>query len=121
MLRAGRRNHFHATALLPIPPMATTHNTRLPTGRVAHSVNNPSSVRRPTNATLITEALSVAAFGAVYYAVEEVVAAGDSDWLRLLGLGAAGIAWYAVRAFLRSLIAVEGEGDDRVVTLAAGG
>lgn len=67
------------------------------------------SVRRPTNATLFTEALSVAAFGAVYYAVEEIVAAGDSDWLRLLGLGAAGIAWYAVRAFLRSLIAVERE------------
>lgn len=67
------------------------------------------SARRPTNATLITEALSVAAFGAVYYAVEEVVAAGDSDWLRLLGLGAAGIAWYGVRAFLRSLIGVERE------------
>jgi hypothetical protein len=67
------------------------------------------SRRRPTNATLITEALSLAAYGTVYFTVAELVAAGDSDWLRLLALAAAGAVWYSVRAFLQSLIGVERE------------
>ena len=57
----------------------------------------------------VSEALALAAFGGVFYGVEAIFRTQGqvSDWSQLFGVAAAGIAWYVVRAFLRSLVGFE--------------
>ena len=57
----------------------------------------------------VAETLALAAFGGVFYAVEAVFQANGraNEWTQLLAVAAAGIAWYVVRAFLRSLVGFE--------------
>ena len=57
----------------------------------------------------VSEALALAAFGGVFYGVEAIFRTHGqvSDWSQLFGVAAAGIAWYVVRAFLRSLVGFE--------------
>jgi len=57
----------------------------------------------------VSEALALAAFGGVFYGVEAIFHANGQrgDWAQLLTVAAAGIAWYVVRAFLRSLVGFE--------------
>ena len=57
----------------------------------------------------VAETLALAAFGGVFYAVEAVFQANGraDEWTQLLAVAAAGIAWYVVRAFLRSLVGFE--------------
>ena len=62
---------------------------------------------RPSGSVLIAEALAVAAFAAVYYAVEGALAAGDSNALRLVALATGAVVWYTVRAVLQSLVGVD--------------
>lgn len=57
----------------------------------------------------VAETLALAAFGGVFYAVEAVFQANGraDEWTQLLAVAAAGIAWYVVRAFMRSLVGFE--------------
>ena len=68
------------------------------------------ALRREENVVLSSyfaaEALGLAAFGSTFYVTREAVdlVTMDEDWSTLAALLVAGGVWYAVRAFLRSLV-----------------
>jgi hypothetical protein len=72
------------------------------------------SRRRYGSARFVSDMFALVAFGLVFYALEDLAAsnlvASDgtlSDWWRLFALGGGGLAWYAVRALLKSLVGLE--------------
>ena len=73
------------------------------------------AVRRESGVVLsshfVSEALGLAAYGLVFYVVRAALdsASLDTDWATLAAIVAGGIAWYATRAFLRSLVGLERE------------
>ena len=64
-------------------------------------------------ARFISDMLALLAFGAVYYGITGLATIDPDvnpalfDWWRLFALATGGIAWYAVRALLQSLVGLE--------------
>ncbi len=73
------------------------------------------SARSEGSARFLSDLLAVVAYASVYYVMVDFVALdpeanpGLFDWWQLFALGAGGVAWYAVRAFLQSLVGLERE------------
>lgn len=73
------------------------------------------SARSEGSARFLSDLLAVVAYASVYYLMVDLVTfdpEGNArlfDWWQLFALGAGGVAWYAVRAFLQSLVGLERE------------
>jgi hypothetical protein len=73
------------------------------------------SARSEGSARFLSDLLAVVAYASVYYLMVDFITLdpeanpGLFDWWQLFALGAGGVAWYAVRAFLQSLVGLERE------------
>ncbi|MDJ0959881.1 MAG: HD domain-containing protein [Acidimicrobiia bacterium] len=73
------------------------------------------SARSAGSARFLSDLLAVVAYASVYYVMVDLVTLDPEanpalfDWWQLFALGAGGVAWYAVRAFLQSLVGLERE------------
>jgi hypothetical protein len=63
--------------------------------------------RREDVARHLSDLLATAVLGVVFFAISALRDVGSSEWGRVFALAAAGVAWYAVRAILRSLVGFE--------------
>jgi HD domain len=55
----------------------------------------------------LSDVLATAVLGVVFFGISALRDVGSSEWGRVFALAAAGVAWYGVRAILRSLVGFE--------------